>query len=276
MKNLINMENFLVNEDGYIPAEPLGNEGVKALENEFRREILEMVLKKERTVSEIIDKLDVDEQTAYYHVQIMEQSGIIQSEGGNPKYFRPSAEGFYYLPEHSEFIEGPVNSRKVPELLEDFVEDDQLKFTIVVENSSPDYFPSYRYKAADIASYLGQFGEQEKAALKASEAERTGLESNLIMVGRPKHNRMIEKFCEGSEIELEGSITVNRKTYEASRTGLIYRKEDKVLLTGNSDLGVSSAIKALKEYADEFRGYLVVQGFGNAEHVEEVDVLEKN
>lgn len=276
MKNLINMENFLVNENGYIPAQPLGKEGLKALENEFRRDILEMVLQKERTVSEIIDKLDVDEQTGYYHVQILEQSGIIQSEGGNPKYFRPSAKGFYYLPDNSEFIEGPVNSRKVPELLDDFVEENQLSYTIIVEDSSPDYFPSYRYKVADISSYLGQFGGQEKAAVKASEAERIGLESNLILVGRPKHNRMIEKFCEGSEIELEGSITVNGDAYEASRTGLIYRKENRIILTGNSDLGVSSAIKAFKEYANAFEEYLVVQGFGNAEHVEEVDVLEKN
>jgi DNA-binding transcriptional ArsR family regulator len=276
MKNLINMENFLVNENGYIPAQPLGKEGVKALENQYRKEILEMVLHKERTVSEIIDKLDLDEQTGYYHVQILEQSGIIQSEGGNPKYFRPSAEGFFYLPDNSEFIEGPINSRKVPELLEDFVEDHQISYTIVVEDSSPEYYPSYRYKVADITSFLGQFGEQEKAAMKASEAERTGLESNLILVGRPKYNRMIRKFCEDSEIELEGSTTVNGKTYEASRTGLIYRKEDKLLITGNSDLGVSSAIKALTDYADEFEEYLVVQGFGNAEHVEEVDVLEKN
>jgi DNA-binding transcriptional ArsR family regulator len=249
---------------------------VKALENQYRKEILEMVLHKERTVSEIIDKLDLDEQTGYYHVQILEQSGIIQSEGGNPKYFRPSAKGFFYLPDNSEFIEGPVNSRKIPELLKPFVEDHQMSYKIIVEDSSPEYYPSYRYKVADIASFLGQFGEQEKAAMKASEAERTGLESYLILVGRPKYNRMIRKFCEDSEIELEGSTTVNGKTYEASRTGLIYRKEDKVLLSGNSDLGVSSAIKALTDYADEFEEYLVVQGFGNAEHVEEVDVLEKN
>ena len=276
MKNLINMENFLVNENGYIPAQPLGKEGVKALENQYRKEILEMVLHKERTVSEIIDKLDLDEQTGYYHVQILEQSGIIQSEGGNPKYFRPSAEGFFYLPDNSEFIEGPVNSRKIPELLKPFVEDHQLSYKIIVEDSSPEYYPSYRYKVADIASYLGQFGEQGKTVVKASEAKRTGLESNLILVGKLKHNKMIEEFCEDSEIELEGSITVNGDAYEASRTGLIYRKENRIILTGNSNLGVSSAIKAFKQYANEFEEYLVVQGFGNAEHLEEVDVLEKN
>ncbi|MFB6244969.1 MAG: winged helix-turn-helix domain-containing protein [Candidatus Nanohaloarchaea archaeon] len=261
---------FLVNEDGFLETEEIDSDGLKALDNDTRLNILELASKGNITVPELVDQLGTDDQTAYYHVQMMEEKGILEAETGNPKIYSLSSNCFFYRPENTSFNRGPVNARETPDLLENIVED----VKVIVEDSSPDYFPEYRYKAGEITSLVGKFGETSKRVLTSSEAERIGLESGLIAVGNPEHNKLVKDICRKNDVSVRPIEIENRK-FSAPRTGIVLRSDDQILISGNSDLGVSSAIRAFSDMIDEIEKGAIVQGFGSPMHVEDVDVLHE-
>jgi DNA-binding transcriptional ArsR family regulator len=81
------MFHYLVKEDEFLPVKEVDEKGLKALNSEIRRKILEKASEKKVSIQDLTESLEIKQQAAYYHVENMMDSGLLEASEGRPRYF---------------------------------------------------------------------------------------------------------------------------------------------------------------------------------------------
>lgn len=265
--------------------------------NEDRLRLLRALAEKPGFATELAKRLRMHPQTAYYHLRILLSQKLIRLErfeekqGGIAKRYVSCAQGLALaLGPWKPFGQG---RRKVPAYLNGFVKDGFLDAKIVV--GSPEPHGKYRargseFPAIELSAYLAQFGEFEHPLYYLdTEAQGKVLDQNLVLVGGPKVNQLVQaanphlpiRF--GSQFEIES--TRSGKKY-GEDVGIVqtapslFAEGRKILVAaGLSHHTTRVAVLALlrkKTWYDETDLAHVVQGFDEDGDgiVDAVEVLE--
>ena len=282
------MFHYLVKEDEFLPAKQIDEKGLKALEDEQRRKILNMVSERDMTVSELVSELDMGRQTLYYNLEKLQEGGLIASEGSRPKYFSSDIAAYYFRPENVEPEQNPLMLENVPDILEGFVEDRKIDARVIVGAPYPhgehDRRHKNAYKAGEITAILGNYGRKRQQLIYMdTEVDEKIRERPLISVAGPLVNTLTDelnsempaKFTEGHD-----RIITENSTYSGDETGFIAKAEvegkERIVVAGLFGLGTSAAIEALSSRAQELgENGSVVKGYGTKHSIEEVEIVEK-
>jgi len=282
------MFHYLVKEDEFLPAKEIDEKGLKALEDEQRRKILNMVSERDMTVSELVSELDMGRQTLYYNLEKLQEGGLIASEGSRPKYFSSDIAAYYFRPENVEPEKNPLMLENVPDILEGFVEDRKIDARVIVGAPYPhgehDRRHKNAYKAGEITAILGNYGRKRQQLIYMdTEVDEKIRERPLISVAGPLVNTLTDelnsempaKFTEGHD-----RIITENSTYSGDETGFIAKAEvegkERIVVAGLFGLGTSAAIEALSSRAQELgENGAVVKGYGTKHSIEEVEIVEK-
>lgn len=282
------MFHYLVKEDEFLPAKQIDEKGLKALEDEQRRKILNMVSERDMTVSELVSELDMGRQTLYYNLEKLQEGGLIASEGSRPKYFSSDIAAYYFRPENVEPEQNPLMLENVPDILEGFVEDRKIDAKVIVGAPYPhgehDRRHKNAYKAGEITAILGNYGRKRQQLIYMdTEVDEKIRERPLISVAGPLVNTLTDelnsempaKFTKGHD-----RIITENSTYSGDETGFIAKAEvegkERIVVAGLFGLGTSAAIEALSSRASELgENGAVVKGYGTKHSIEEVEIVEK-
>lgn len=245
---------------------------LKVLTNELAIKILNQLSKQPSCVMDIARKLKEHEQKIYYHIRKLEKAGIIKLVR---KEERVGAIAKIYSVSHPfisvKLFDGTplkdVKTRaKEIEFLKPFVEDGKLNAIIVV--GSPDPHGRYGAQASDgsaaidLGLFFGSFITKAKPNYKLdTEIRRKDLKKNLILVGGPKANIIIDKINHKLpiyfDVKHEFAIvsTFTKTIYTDDNVGIVikmkspFTKNKKILiLSGKRFKGTRAAILALIKY----------------------------
>jgi DNA-binding transcriptional ArsR family regulator len=284
------MFQYLVKEDEFLPVKEIDEEGIKALDSEIRRKILEKASENKVSIGELTEELDIKEQAAYYHVEDMVESGLLEASGGRPKYFEVENTAYYFRPDFVEPEDNPLMLENVPEILRGFVENRKINARIVVGAPYPhgghNRRHKFAYKAGEVACALGNYGRRRGQIIHTdTEVEnKSDLKDDpIISIAGP----LVNTFSGGLNGKLPARFTesydkiiTEESTYSSDEIGFVGRGEvdgnPRIVAAGLYGLGTSAAIEALSKSPSQLgvRG-AVVRGYGTKQSVEEVEVLER-
>lgn len=282
------MFHYLVKEDEFLPVKEIDEKGLKSLNSDIRRKILEKASKKKVSIEDLTEKLDIKKQAAYYHVEDMLDSGLLEATDGRPRYFATEDSAYYFRPDFVDPEENPLMLENVPEILQGFAENRKIKARIIVGAPYPhgehDRRHKTAYKAGEISAILGNYGRRREQLIHTdTELDEKLRQSPLISVAGPLVNtlsdelngKMPAKFTESHD-----KIITEENTYSGDETGFIAKTEvegkKRLVVAGLFGLGTSAAIEALSSRAGELgeKG-AVVRGYGTKHNIEEVEIVEK-
>ena len=282
------MFHYLVKEDEFLPVKELNEAGLEALSSDIRREILEKASSENLKVSDLVEDLGLDRQTAYYHLEKLEDSGILESKGSRPKVFSADSSAYYFRPDFVEPEDNPLMLENVPEILNGFVENRSIKAKIVVGAPYPhgEYDRRHKtaYKAGELSAVLGNYGSRREQMIytdtelndKLRKKPLISVAGSLVNTFSGEvNNKMPAKFTKDHD-----HIITKENTYSGDETGFVARTEidgkPRMLVAGLYGLGTSAAIEALSSRSQELgeKG-AVVKGYGTKHSIEEVKIVEK-
>ena len=282
------MFHYLVKEDESLPVKEVDEKGLKTLSSDIRRKILVKASEKKVSIEDLTEKLDIKQQAAYYHVEDMLDSGLIEATDGRPRYFTAENSAYYFRPDFVEPEENPLMLENVPEILQGFVENRKIKARIIVGAPYPhgehDRRHKSAYKAGEISAILGNYGRRRKQLIHTdTELDEKLREKPLISIAGPLVNtlsdelngKMPAKFTESHD-----KIITEENTYSGDETGFIAKTEidgkRRMVVAGLFGLGTSAAIEALSSRAGEIgKNGAVVRGYGTKHSIEEIEIVEK-
>ncbi|MEM5805698.1 MAG: helix-turn-helix domain-containing protein, partial [Candidatus Aenigmatarchaeota archaeon] len=173
--------------------------------SELSIRVLEELGKKPQCAMDIARKLKEHEQKIYYHLRRLEKAGIIkllkreERVGGLAKIYCIS---YPYISvklfENEHLTDVKVKPREI-EFFKSFIKDGELNAILIV--GSPDPHGKYGAQASDgsaaidLALMLGSFLNHVSPNYKLDTEIREGdLKNNLILVGGPKANILIDRI----------------------------------------------------------------------------------
>lgn len=283
------MFHYLIGEDEFLPAKEIDESGLEALSNQVRRKILRESSSGKFRVQDLVQKMDLDQQTAYYHLKKLESSGLLNSEGSRPKTYETENTAYYFRPDYVEEEENPLVLGDVPEILEGFIQERRIKSRIIVGAPYPHGETNRRhrnaYKAGEIASVLGNYGSISQQLVhtdKELSRKEHLREHPLISLGGFRVNTFTDEIRSKMPIKWEESgdkiILESGESFTGGEKGFITRAEingePRMVVAGISGIGASAAIHALHQIPEQLGKGAVVEGFGTKEHIERVDVLK--
>lgn len=281
------MFHYLVKEDEFLPVKEINEKALESLSSKVRRDILDLASSGKPTVSEIVEEMDLDRQTAYYHLGKLQESGLLESEGSKPKTYEAEKSAYYFKPEFVEPEESPLMLENVPDILQGFVENRKINTRIVVGAPYPhgehDRRHKSAYKAGELSTVLGNYGRKRNQIIHTDTALNEKVrEKPLITIGGPLVNTfsdevnssMPAKFTEDHD-----KIITENGTYSGDETGFVARTEingkPRIVIAGLFGLGTSAAIEALASRPEELGDNgAVVKGYGTKQNIEEVEIVE--
>ena len=282
------MFHYLVKEEEFLPVKEIDEKGLEALNSKVRRDILEKASSQKILVSDLVEEMGLDRQTAYYHLEKLESSGLMDTEGGKPKTFEADLSAYYYKPGFVEPEENPLMLENVPEVLQGFVENQRIKSRIVVGAPYPHGEHERRhktaYKAGEISAILGNYGRRRQQLIHTdTELNEKIREKPLISVAGPLVNTLTEEL--NSEMpakftETHDTVITEESSYSGDEIGFIAKAEidgsERIVVAGLFGLGTSAAIEALSSRASELgENGAVIKGYGTKHNIEEVEIVEK-
>jgi DNA-binding transcriptional ArsR family regulator len=245
---------------------------LNVLNTELAIKVLQEISKKPSCAMDISRRLKEHEQKIYYHLRRLENAGIIKLErteersGALAKIFSVSSP-FVSV----KLFEGiPLTDVKMKpkeiEFLEPFIHNGKLDATIIV--GSPDPHGKYSARsfdgsaAIDLGLFLGTFLTNVTADYKLdTEIKDSDLKNNLIIVGGPKANILIDKINEklpfyfDTKHDFNIISTFSKSVYSDDHIGLVikmknpFAKDKEILiLSGKRFDGTRAAIIALIKY----------------------------
>jgi len=175
------------------------------LNSDLAQRILNELSKRPSCAMDIARRLKEHEQKIYYHLRRLEDSGIIKLKGTEE---RAGATAKIYSVSHpylaikifdGESLTNVKTKTKEIEFFSPFIADGKLDATIVV--GSPDPHGAYGSQALDgsvgidLALFLGTFLKNAHPNYKLdTEVTEADLRGNLIIIGGPKTNTVIDRF----------------------------------------------------------------------------------
>lgn len=282
------MFHYLIKEDEFVPVQEVDTDGLDALNSEVRRKIVSAASREKVTVSDIVERMDLDRQTTYYNLKKLESAGILESEGSRPKYYSSDNVAYYYRPEGVRAEENPVALGDIPEILRGFVAERRVTARIVVGAPYPHGENNRKhltsYKVGELACQLGNYGSRSEQ-LVYTDVEAAKLpDVPEIAVGGFRVNELTRDIYTEFPVKFSRSgdeiLTSDGNTYTGADTGYVIRGEvngvPKMVVAGISGLGTSAAIKLLASRIEDCGGKgAVVRGYGTKEAVEDIEVLER-
>ena len=254
------------NEVYSLPAKEISAEHAKSVSSELAHKILNLLAIEAMYPIDIAKTLKVHEQKVYYHIRNLEQAGIIRivkketKQGATANYYALAEPAFVIKFKNFETTHKIAQIRNESEFLEPFIKNGQLDSLIIVGSPDPHGPDKARsrdgYYGMDLALFLGTFlNYVPKFNVKLdTEVRDEDLENNLILIGGPLVNKIVEKVNPKIPIRFEnGSIksTISNEAYPQDECGLIVKakspfNKDKYVLVvaGNRFSGTRAAIIA--------------------------------
>ncbi len=234
--------------------------------------ILDELSKKPQCAMDIARKLKQHEQKIYYHLRRMQSVGIVNIQrtemrvGALTKIFSVSHPYLTVKLFDGEHIEEIKTKAKEIEFFHPFIRNGKLDATIVV--GSPDPHGKYGvqasdgYAAIDFALLLGTLLKSAEPNYKLDTHIRDeDMKQNLILIGGPKANILIEKINNSLPIyfdtknEFNMVSTFTKTTYDADEIGILikmpnpFAKDKHVLIiSGKRFKGTRAGILAVTKY----------------------------
>jgi len=277
-----------------LPAKEISAEHAKCVSSGLAHRILSLLAKEAMYPIDIAKALKVHEQKVYYHIRNLEKAGIIKivrketKQGATANFYALTEPAFVIKFKDFETTSKIAQIRNESEFLEPFIRDGQLDALIIVGSPDPHGPDKARsrdgYYGMDLALFLGTFLNyvpQFNVKLD-TEVRDEDLQNNLILIGGPVVNKIVEKVNSKLPIRFEnGNIksTISSETYPQDECGLIVKakspfNKDKYILVvaGKRFSGTRAAIIAfLKDFKKITNGNIHNSGI-KANVVEGIDL----
>lgn len=247
------------------------------LKSELSIKIIGELAKRPQCAMDVARKLKQHEQKVYYHIRRLEKAGVVKIVGREERagalakiyeVSNPCMTVKLYDGEH--MTDARTKPAKI-EFFRSFVKDGKLDATIVI--GSPDPHGKYGVQASDgsaaidLALLLGTFLNDVEPNYKLdTEIRDEELKGNLILIGGPKANMMIEKLNMKLPVffdpkrEFDIFSTISKSTYSSDDVGIVvkmknpYNKNKEILiLSGRRFKGTKAAIIALIKYLEKMK-----------------------
>ena len=192
------------NEVYSLPAKEIKPEDAGVVSSGLAHKILSLLAKEAMYPIDIAKALKVHEQKIYYHIRNLEKAGIIKVVKRETK--QGATANFYALAEPAFVVRfkdfettSKIEVRNESEFLEPFIKDGQLDSLIIVGSPDPHGPDKARsrdgYYGMDLALFLGTFlNYVPKFNVKLdTEVRDEDLQNNLILIGGPVVNKIVEK-----------------------------------------------------------------------------------
>jgi len=261
---------------------------LNVLNSELSLKILQELARRPSCAMDIARRLKQHEQKIYYHLRRLEEAGIIKllrkedRVGATAKIYgvmQPYLAVKLFEGEHLTDVK--TKAREI-DFFKPFIEDGRLDATIIV--GSPDPHGEYGAQASDgsaaidLALYLGSLVNKVSPNYKLdTEARKRDLAGNLILIGGPKANIVIDKvnksmpvyFDTKHDFNIVSSLT--KSTYAGDEIGIAVKMKnpfaksgDKYILviSGKRFKGTRAAILSIvKKMRELQRGNRLDDGF---------------
>lgn len=260
------------NEIYSLPAKEIKAENAGSLSSELAIKILNLLAKEPMYPIDIAKALKVHEQKIYYHIRNLEKAGTIKvakketRQGATANFYTLEEPAFVIRFRHFEGTSKIAQIRNESEFLEPFIKDGQLDALIIVGSPDPHGPDKARsrdgYYGMDLALFLGTFlNYVPKFNVKLdTEVREEEMSSNLILIGGPVVNKVVEKVNPKLPIKFEeGNIksSISNESYPQDECGLIvkaknpFNKDKSILVVaGKRFSGTRAAIIAfLKDFS---------------------------
>lgn len=241
------------------------------LNSELAQKILNELAKKPSCAMDIARRLKEHEQKIYYHLRRLEGAGIITLKrtenrvGATAKIFSVSHPYLAIKLFDGEHLTDVKTKAREIDFFKPFIEKGKFNASIIV--GSPDPHGKYSAQALDgsagidLALFLGTFLKNAKPNYKLdTELREKDTKDNLILIGGPKTNIIIDKFNKllpiyfDSEHDFNIVSSFTKSVYSGDDVGIIIKmknplakKNDKhiLVLSGIRFKGTRAAIIAL-------------------------------
>lgn len=245
------------------------------LKSELSLKIIGELAKKPQCAMDVARKLKQHEQKIYYHIRRLEKAGIVKLDSREER--AGALAKIYSVPQSymtvklfdGEYLTDKKTKPAKIDFLKSFVKDGKLDATIVI--GSPDPHGKYGAQASDgsvaidFALFLGTFLNDVTPNYKLdTEIRDIDLKGNLILIGGPKANIMIDRLNSKLPVffdpkrDFDIFSTNSRSTYSSEEVGIIvkmknpYNKSREILiLSGKGFKGTKAAIIALMKYINK-------------------------
>lgn len=249
---------------------------LRSLSNELVLKIIRILSKEPSCAMDLARKLREHEQKIYYHLRKLENFGIVEilkteeRVGALAKIYRVKSPSISFkLFEGEKILDKKVKIKEL-KFFKPFIRNGKLEATLVI--GSPDPHGKYGAQASDgccaidLALFLGSLiNSAELPNYKLdTEIKEKDLKKNLILVGGPKSNIIVEKINKSLpiffEFQREWNIfsSLSKNIYTDDNIGVIERinnpfneKSEVLLFAGKRFKGTRAAvlgfIKSLKE-----------------------------
>ncbi len=259
------------NEVYSLPAKEIKAEDAGAVSSELANKILNLIAKEPMYTINIAKSLKMHEQKIYYHIRNLEKAGIIKvvrketKQGATANFYGLTEPAFVIRFKNFETTSKIGQIKNESEFLEPFINNGQLDSLIIVGSPDPHGPDKARsrdgYYGMDLALFLGTFLNyvpQFNVKLD-TEVRDEDLQNNLILIGGPVVNKIVDKVNAKLPIRFEdGNLksTISGEIYPQDECGLIVKtrnpfNKDKFILVvaGKRYSGTRAAIIAfLKDF----------------------------
>ena len=262
-----------------LPAKEIKRKQIKAITSELAQKIVMEIAKKAMYPKQIAKSLKVNEQKVYYHIRNLEKSRIIEVtktgtvQGAVANYYSLVEPAFVIKFKEFQKSQKLIDSKQ-ESVFEPFVENGQLKATIIVGSPDPHGPEKARsrdgYYAVDFALFLGTFMDSisELNVKLDTEAREEDLKDNLILIGGPVVNTIVERINSKLPISFDKEdnwnvvSSISGNIYHTDETGVIAKiknpfnnKKQILLLAGKRYAGTKAVMIALiKHFKEIFKG----------------------
>ena len=226
------------NEAYSLPAKEISAEHAKSLSSSLAQKIIHLLAKEAMYPIDIAKSLKAHEQKIYYHIRKLEKAGIIKvarketRQGATANFYALEEPAFVIRFKNFELTSKIAQIRNESEFLEPFIKDGKLNSLIIVGSPDPHGQDKARsrdgYYGMDLALFLGTFlNYVPKFNVKLdTEARESDLENNLILIGGPVVNKVVERVNPKLPIRFEGGnikSIVSGETYPQDECGIIIK-----------------------------------------------------
>jgi len=267
------------NEVYSLPAKEIMPKDANVFSSELAQKIMNLLAKEAMYPIDIAKNLRMHEQKIYYHIHNLVKAGAIKvvkkenRQGAVANFYGLSEPAFVIKFRDFEITSKIGQIRNESEFLEPFIRDGQLDSLIIVGSPDPHGPDKARsrdgYYGMDLALFLGTFlNYVPKFNVKLdTEVREDDFQNNLILIGGPVVNKVVEKVNSKLPIRFEdGNIksTITNEVYPQDEIGLIvktkspFNKEKSILVVaGKRFSGTRAAIIAfLKDFNSITKGNL--------------------
>jgi DNA-binding transcriptional ArsR family regulator len=234
--------------------------------------ILSELAKKPQCAMDLARKLKEHEQKIYYHIRRLEKAGIIkllkreERIGALAKiYHAPFPFISVKLYEKDPLVDVKTRIKEI-DFFKNFIRNGKLDATIIV--GSPDPHGKYAAQASDgsvaidFALFLGSFLKNAKPNYKLdTEIRKEDLKNNLILIGGPKANIIIDKLNPKLPIYFDTKhefaivSTFSKNIYTDDDVGIVIkmknpfaRNKEVLIMSGKRFKGTRAAILAVVKH----------------------------